>query len=287
MDQNYKTVKIEKLTKHIILITLNRPEASNAFNTLMAKELTALFENLTLNTNDQRVLILTGSGNRAFCAGGDLKERNGMTDAQWVKQHLVYEKMARTIIECPIPIIGAINGAAYGGGCELVAMLDFVYVSENAKFAQTEVKLGIIPGAGGTQTLTRAIGERRAKELILTGKTFNAMQAYEWGLANAVLDVMLKPGFDKHILNVSKYFFDQLRKIQNKFPKIIKEIRGKGLMVGIQFFEEPSKFLKEFYNNKLITVKASDNVIRILPPLNVRKEEIDEGINIITKTLQK
>ena len=126
MDQNYKTVKIEKLTKHIILITLNRPEASNAFNTLMAKELTALFENLTLNTNDQRVLILTGSGNRAFCAGGDLKERNGMTDAQWVKQHLVYEKMARTIIECPIPIIGAINGAAYGGGCELVAMLDFV-----------------------------------------------------------------------------------------------------------------------------------------------------------------
>ena len=189
MDQNYKTVKIEKLTNHIILITLNRPEASNAFNTLMAKELTALFENLTLNTNDQRVLILTGSGNRAFCAGGDLKERNGMTDAQWVKQHLVYEKMARTIIECPIPIIGAINGAAYGGGCELVAMLDFVYVSENAKFAQTEVKLGIIPGAGGTQTLTRAIGERRAKELILTGKTFNAMQAYEWGLANAVFPI--------------------------------------------------------------------------------------------------
>ena len=79
MDQNYKTVKIEKLTKHIILITLNRPEASNAFNTLMAKELTALFENLTLNTNDQRVLILTGSGNRAFCAGGDLKELSEST----------------------------------------------------------------------------------------------------------------------------------------------------------------------------------------------------------------
>ena len=108
MGQNYKTVKVEELTNHIILITLNRPEAANAFNTLMAKELTALFEDLTLNTNDWRVLILTGSGDRAFCAGGDLKERNGMTDAQWVTQHLVYEKMARTIIECPIPIIGAI-----------------------------------------------------------------------------------------------------------------------------------------------------------------------------------
>ena len=177
MEQNHKTVKVEELTNHILLITLNRPEASNAFNTLMAEELTELFEDLTLNPNDRRVLILTGSGDRAFCAGGDLKERNGMTDAQWVKQHLVYEKMARTIIECPIPTIGAINGAAYGGGCELVAMLDFVYISENAKFAQTEVKLGIIPGAGGTQTLARAVGERRAKEIILTGKTFNAIQA--------------------------------------------------------------------------------------------------------------
>ena len=79
----------------------------------------------------------------------------------------------------------------------------------------------------------------------------------------------------------------ELSKIQNKFPKIIKEIRGKGLMIGLQFFEDPSKFLKEFYKNKLITVKASDNVIRILPPLNVKKKEIDEGIKIIKKTLQE
>ena len=107
------------------------------------------------------------------------------------------------------------------------------------------------------------------------------------GLANAVLDIMLKPGFDTHILEVSKYFFDQLNQLKNKFPKIIKDIRGKGLMIGIQFFEEPNKFLLEFYKNKLITVKASDNVIRILPPLNIKKEEIDEGINIITSTLKK
>ena len=118
------------------------------------------------------------------------------------------------------------------------------------------------------------------------GSTF-AGSPMAMGLANAVLDVMLKQGFDEHILQVSKYFFDQLSKIQNKFPKIIKEVRGKGLMVGVQFFEEPNKFLKEFYKNKLITVKASDNVIRILPPLNVQKKEIDEGINIINKTLQE
>ena len=120
------------------------------------------------------------------------------------------------------------------------------------------------------------------------GSTF-AGSPLAMGLANAVLDIMLKPGFDKHILEVSKYFFDQLNEIKNKFPKIIKEVRGKGLMIGLQFFEDSSKFLTAFHKNKLITVKASsDNVIRILPPLNVKKEEIDgEGINIINKTLKQ
>ena len=118
------------------------------------------------------------------------------------------------------------------------------------------------------------------------GSTF-AGSPMAMGLANAILDIMLKPGFDEHILQISKYFFGQLSNIQNKFPKIIKEIRGRGLMVGLQFFEDPSKFLKEFYKNKLIMVKASDNVIRILPPLNVKKKEIEEGIEIIKKTLQE
>lgn len=118
--------------------------------------------------------------------GGDLKERNGMSDTAWARQHLIYERMARAILNCPTPIIGVINGAAYGGGCELVAAVDFAYVAEGAKFAQTEVKFGIIPGAGGTQTLALAIGERRAKELILTGQVFDADQALDWGLANAI-----------------------------------------------------------------------------------------------------
>ena len=118
------------------------------------------------------------------------------------------------------------------------------------------------------------------------GSTF-AGSPMAMGLANTVLDIMLEPGFDEHILQVSKYFFDKLNNIQNKFPKIIKEVRGKGLMIGLQFFEEPSKFLKKFYNNKLITVKASNNVIRIFPPLNIKKEEIIEGINIINKSFQE
>ena len=183
---SYETLLLSHPKNHVLQITLNRPAAANAFNTQMAQDLVNAFEAITMDPGDTRVLVLTGSGDRAFCAGGDLTERNGMSDTAWGRQHLIYERMARAILNCPTPIIGVINGAAYGGGCELVAAVDFAYVAEGAKFAQTEVKFGIIPGAGGTQTLARAIGERRAKELILTGQVFDADQALDWGLANAI-----------------------------------------------------------------------------------------------------
>ena len=186
MPHNFETLLIETLAPHVQLVTLNRSEVSNAFNTQMAKDLITLFEGFSLDTGDVRALVLTGSGSRAFCAGGDLKQRNGMSDAAWGAQHLLYERMVRAVLGCPVPTIGAVNGAAYGGGCELVAALDFCYAAETAKFAQTEVKIGIIPGAGGTQTLARAVGERRAKELILSGTPFTAAQALEWGLLNAI-----------------------------------------------------------------------------------------------------
>ncbi|WP_306113029.1 MULTISPECIES: enoyl-CoA hydratase/isomerase family protein [unclassified Roseovarius] len=186
MNHDFETLLTEIPAPHVLLVTLNRPEASNAFNTQMAQDLITLFEAFSLNTDDIRAIVLTGAGTRAFCAGGDLKERHGMSDADWGAQHLVYERMVRAVIGCPVPTIGAINGAAYGGGCELVAALDFCYAAKGAKFAQTEVKIGIIPGAGGTQTLARAVGERRAKELILSGTPFTAAQALEWGLLNAV-----------------------------------------------------------------------------------------------------
>ena len=189
-DMNtYDTLLISSPASHVVQITLNRPDFANAFNTQMALDLVDIFESLSMDPSETRAVILTGSGTRAFCAGGDLKERNGMSNAAWSKQHLIYERMARAVINCPIPVIGAINGAAYGGGCELAAGVDFAYVAHGARFAQTEVKIGIIPGAGGTQTLARAVGERRAKELILTGEVFTAEQALDWGLANAIYPI--------------------------------------------------------------------------------------------------
>lgn len=184
--QTYSTLLLEKPAALVLQVTLNRAEVANAFNTRMATELMQFFESLALDSQDARCVILTGAGDRAFCAGGDLKERDAMSNQDWRHQHLIYERMIRAIIDCPLPLIAAVNGAAFGGGCELAAAVDFVYASENALFAMTETSLGIIPGAGGTQTLARAVGERRAKELILSAKRFDAQQACDWGLVNAV-----------------------------------------------------------------------------------------------------
>jgi enoyl-CoA hydratase len=187
MRADFETIAVERPDDNILLVTLNRPDASNAMNTRMGLDLMEVFEGLSIHLEGLRAIVLTGRGEKAFCAGGDLKERNGMTDEAWQSQHAIFERMVRAIMGCPIPLIAAVNGAAYGGGCEIAAAADFVYASTNARFALTEVTLGIMPGAGGTQNLSRAVGERRAKELILSGLPFSAVEAEAWGLVNRVL----------------------------------------------------------------------------------------------------
>jgi enoyl-CoA hydratase/carnithine racemase len=186
MAKTYDTLQVTNPQPHTLLVTLNRPEAANAMNTQMGLDLLDLFHNVSGTPNEQRCIVLTGAGARAFCAGGDLKERNGMTDQQWQDQHLIFERAIRSIIHCPVPIIAAVNGAAYAGGMEISLCADFIYAAEHARFALTEVTLGIMPGAGGTQTLPRAVGARRAKEILLTGKPFTAQQAFEWGMVNRI-----------------------------------------------------------------------------------------------------
>ena len=158
---SFATLSIDRPRQHVMLVTLNRPDVANAMNSQCGTDIMTLFEGLNLDGGDTRCVVLTGAGERAFCAGADLKERKGMTDEAWTRQHLIYERMVRAILACPIPVIAAVNGAAYGGGCELALACDFIYAAEQARFALTEVTLGIMPGAGGTQTLARAVGERR------------------------------------------------------------------------------------------------------------------------------
>ncbi len=183
---SYPTLIVEQVADNIALVTMNRPASANALNTAMALDLVAFFEATAMQAGEVRCVILTGAG-KAFCAGGDLKERNQMSDVAWRDQHVIFERMARAILACPLPIIAAVNGAAYGGGCEIAACCDFIYASSTARFALTETSLGIIPGAGGTQTIARSVGERRAKELILSAEPFAAEAAAAWGLVNKVL----------------------------------------------------------------------------------------------------
>lgn len=180
------TLQLTTPAPHLLLVTLNRPAVLNAINTCMGEELLALWTRLTAEPGELRCVLLTGAGERAFCAGGDLKERHGMTDAAWRAQHEIFERAFFALLDMTVPVIAAVNGHAYGGGLETALACDFIYADVNAKFALSETRLGIMPGGGGTQNLARAVGERRAKELILRAQAFSAEQAAAWGLVNHV-----------------------------------------------------------------------------------------------------
>ncbi len=188
MTASYETILTEMAGPGLLKATLNRPEVGNAKNTKMGRELLELWSGLIAEPGEVRAVVLTGAGGRIFCAGGDLKERHGMTQAQWQAQHEIFERCYWALLDCPVPVIAAVNGHAYGGGLETVLACDFAYAARTARFALTEVTLGIMPGAGGTQLLPRAVGERRAKEIILTGRPFSAAEALEWGVVNRVCE---------------------------------------------------------------------------------------------------
>ena len=187
MRAEFEFLKVKTQENGLALVVLNCPDVLNAFNTKMAREITDFFTRAGAEGSGIRVIVLTGAGERAFCAGADLKERNNMTEEAWSQQHIIFENMFESILFNPIPVICAVNGLAYGGGGELVASCDFAYASPNATFAQREVKLAIFPGGGGTQILPRAIGPKRANELILTGEPIDAETALAWGLVNRIV----------------------------------------------------------------------------------------------------
>lgn len=188
VTDRFETLAIERADDHLLIVTLNRPEVRNATNTQMGQDLFDLWTGLYIDQQDIRCVILTGAGDKAFCAGGDLKERNGMTDAQWHQQHALFEQARLALQNCPVPVIAAVNGVAFGGGLETVMLCDFAYAARSARLALTEVRLGIMPGGTGTQMLPRHVGRARAKEIILTARPFSAEEALDWGLVNRVCD---------------------------------------------------------------------------------------------------
>ena len=184
----YETLAHEMRGKHLLLVRLNRPEVLNALNTKMGLELTDLWNRLTADAGPVRCAVLTGAGERAFCAGADLKERDGMTVAVWRAQHEGFERAFIALVECPVPVVAALNGHAMGGGLELALCCDFIYVARGARLALPEASRGLMPGGMGTQNLGRAVGERRAKEMILSGQPVSTEEAYAFGLVNRVCE---------------------------------------------------------------------------------------------------
>lgn len=170
----------------VAVVTLNRPAVMNAINTKMIEELLGLVREQAYNA-DLRCMVVTGAGERAFSTGGDLKERNGMSNEQWRRQHHLIEDLFMAWRDFPVPTIAAVEGFAFAGGCELALMCDLVVASESARFAVKEVTRGIIPGSGGIQELARCVGMRLAKEMIYTGRELDAPRAREAGMANHVV----------------------------------------------------------------------------------------------------
>ena len=170
----------------ISTVIINRPKALNALNAATISELDKMFDELAANS-DVKVVIITGSGEKSFVAGADILEMKDMTAIEGRQWGQFAQGVFNKIENLPKPVIAAVNGYALGGGCELAMACDIRIVSEKAKFGQPEVSLGIPPGFGGTQRLSRLVGKGRAKELLFTGDMIDAAEAYRIGLAKQVV----------------------------------------------------------------------------------------------------
>ena len=181
----YETILVEQRDA-VTLITLNRPQALNALNAMVLEELVDAFAAFEADSA-QRCAVLTGSGDKAFAAGADIKEMSEKASADFYLEDFFARWTSHLVKTTRKPWIAAVNGFALGGGCELAMMADFIIASDKAKFGQPEIKLGVAPGMGGSQRLTRAVGKAKAMEMCLTGRMMDAAEAERSGLVARVV----------------------------------------------------------------------------------------------------
>ncbi len=209
----YKNLLIENRSG-VVVLSIHRPEALNALNTEVMQELKDFFESFENEAVSIKGIVVTGSGQKAFVAGADIKGFQGLGEDAGRSLAIFGQEVFNLIERFPRPVIAAVNGFALGGGCELAMACHFRLASENAKFGQPEVNLGLIPGYGGTQRLPLLIGKGKAMELLMTGDMISAEEAHRLGLVNYL--VSSEELLDKCI--------DLIKKISTKAPLAIQKI---------------------------------------------------------------
>jgi enoyl-CoA hydratase len=184
LDEPDSPVLVDYLAEgQVALITLNRPNADNAITTEMGARLTEIVETIAVRTA-VRVVILTGAGDRAFSVGSDLRQRKDMTKEDWLRQRQDFDRTLYTVRQLRKPIFAAVNGTAYGGGCELAQSTDFIIASENATFGQPEAMLGLAAGGGSPALLPRLLPPGKALQMLMTGDPITAQEAHRLGMVN-------------------------------------------------------------------------------------------------------
>jgi enoyl-CoA hydratase len=171
------------LDGQVALVTLNRPHADNAITTEMGALLTEVVETIAVRTT-VRVVVLTGAGDRAFSVGSDLRQRKSMTKEDWLRQRQAFDRTLYTVRQLRKPIFAAVNGIAYGGGCELAQSTDFIIASDTATFGQPEAMLGLAAGGGSPALLPRLLPRGKALQMLMTGDPVPAQEAYRLGMVN-------------------------------------------------------------------------------------------------------
>jgi enoyl-CoA hydratase len=221
---DFKCIIYEK-SDGIATITLNRPEAMNAFSKDVVSEILNALEDVK-NDDTVRVVVLTGAGEKAFSAGADIKSMVGMTALRARELSLMGERLCLALENLEKPVIAALNGYALGGGLEVAMSCDLRIASETARMGQTEVNIGLIPGWGGTQRLTRLVGMTKAKELVYMGKMIDAKTAGQIGIVNMVVPP------DKFRETVRQFALE----LASKAPvavKVAKALINKGSNIGL------------------------------------------------------
>ena len=184
LDEPDSPVLVDYLSEgQVALITLNRPNADNAITTEMGARLTEIVETIAVRPA-VRVVILTGAGERAFSVGSDLRQRKNMTKEDWLRQRQDFDRTLYTVRQLRKPILAAVNGTAYGGGCELAQSTDFIIASENATFGQPEAMLGLAAGGGSPALLPRLLPPGKALQMLMTGDPITAQEAHRLGMVN-------------------------------------------------------------------------------------------------------